>query len=245
MTFRPFVLCLAMVAVAGCGGDDAPAAPSDQELEVRRLEAEARLAEARARDGGTSTSSDAAVAAPTDVAAVPAPAASGTAAAPRGTAGGSSGSSSTRPGLTGLPPSANPPALIDGTQEFTFCPTYVRSAVSRYQGMELCYTGTVRQEGNKIVGTGSKDTENGQALRGAARSPFRIEGYIYDDYTVRFNFTDQGERRVSRGSVDLPESGFSEGCTSMGWQTGGTFQTDAANSSGTATMTISRPDCGA
>lgn len=250
MTFRTVLLSLAIVAVAGCGGDDATAVtsgPSDQELEVRRLEAEARIAEANARasdDAPASTSAsdaEASDAEAADVARAPA----STPETSRSSGSATSGSASTRPGLTGLPPataSDTYTTLVDGTRPFRFCQTYRQSAVSRYEGMELCYTGTVRQEGTTIIGSGEKDTENGRTLSGAARTDMRIEGYLYNDLTLRFNFTDQGARRVARGAASFPEAGYDGGCEGHGWRDA-TFQTDAANSSGSATFFVEQ-NCG-
>lgn len=239
MSLRTLLLCLSLVAVAGCGGRDRPDSPSDAELEVRRLEAEARLAEARVREADTAPT-DASDAPSTDVTpdahdATVSTSTSGGASV-EASAGGAS-SSGTRPGLTGLPSEPSPPTLVTGTQPFRFCETYSRSVIDRYVGMELCYTGTLSQDGDLLVGTGTKVTENGRDLRGAARTPFRLEGRLYNDYTVRFNFTDRGERRVSRGSADFPGDAMEGGCEGMGWQRG-TFQTDAANSSGTAFLFI-------
>ena len=247
MPLRSLLLAVLLTPLAACGGEPEPAAPaaapaagpSDEELAVRRLEAEARLAEARLMAGDdpepaaepTSVPSSPETAPPRTPR--PAPAAESAPAARSAP----SPSAPARPGLTGLPPEPNAPDLIDGTQPFTFCETYRRSAIARYEGMELCYVGTLRQAGDRLVGSGEKDTENGRALRGAARTPLRIEGRIYNDYAVRFNFTDRGARRVSRGSADFPESGMLSGCEGHAWQTG-TFQTDAANSSGSATLFV-------
>ena len=70
----------------------------------------------------------------------------------------------------------------------------------------------------------------------------RIEGYLYNDLTLRFNFTDQGARRVARGAASFPEAGYDGGCEGHGWRDA-TFQTDAANSSGSATFFVEQ-NCG-
>lgn len=234
----PLVLVLPLAA---CGGGDSEAEARIAEANARVAEAEARLAEAQMGTTDAPDTDATPVEEPSSPAAEPsAPAASSSSGSSSSGSSSGSSSSSTRPGLTGLPPataSATYTNLVDGTRPFRFCPTYQQSAVSRYQGMELCYTGTLRQEGTKIIGSGEKDTENGTKLRGSARTPFRIEGYLYNDLTLRFNFTDQGARRVARGSADFPESGLNSGCEGHGWQ-GGSFQTDAANSSGRASMFI-------
>ncbi|PAP74361.1 hypothetical protein B1759_18215 [Rubrivirga sp. SAORIC476] len=67
----------------------------------------------------------------------------------------------------------------------------------------------------------------------------RIEGYLYDDLTLRFDFTDQGARRVAASFL---EAGYDGGCEGHGWRDA-TFQTDAANSSGSATF-IAEQNCG-
>lgn len=238
-SLRSLLLLSLVLSLSACGGsDDADAS----EAEVRLAEANARIAEAEARAAEAEAQRAMADEADLEVTTVeeesPESESSGTASTstPQATPAATSGSS-TRPGLTGLPPAPNAPDFVDGTQRFRFCPTYRRSAIARYEGLELCYVGTLRQEGATLVGSGEKDTENGQTLRGAARTPFRIEGRIYEDYTVRFNFTDRGTRRVSRGSADFPESGLNGGCEGSVWEDG-SFQTDAANSSGTASLFI-------
>ncbi|MEM1054548.1 MAG: hypothetical protein AAGI52_03400 [Bacteroidota bacterium] len=235
---RSFFVLVLFLAVAACGGEDAPtdAEARIAEAEARVAEAEARAAEAEARAAAVTTDTDA-----PDTAATPVQEAESNPTPSGSSSDSSSSSTSTRPGLTGLPTataSATYTTLVDGTRPFRFCQTYQQTAVSRYQGMELCYTGTLRQDGTKIIGSGEKDSENGTALTGTRRTPFRIEGYLYDDLTLRFNFTDQGARRVSRGSASFPESGMMSSGEGHGWNSGGTFQTDAANSSGPSTFFI-------
>ena len=234
-----FLLLALLFAAVGCSDDPAPAAEAtvsaDNDPEVRRLEAEARIAEARAREAEALAGAEDADEAPDE------PEAEGAPATPAATPS-SPTASSTRPGTTGLPAASNAPDLIEDEESFTFCETTRRSAVDRYVGMEVCYEGTVRQEGGTLVGSGRKMSENGTQLTGAARRPFRLEGRIYDDYTVRFNYTVEGTRRVARGSADLGGDTMNGACEGTRWEPG-TFQTDAANSSGSSTLFISN-DCG-
>lgn len=233
---RLLLALTSVLLIAGCG-DDAPTDADARiaEANARAAEAEARAAEATA--AAAAASSDAPEPAPADP--PPATTATGGTASSNSGSNSASRSTSTRPGLTGLPPATNSPDLLNGTQPFRFCETYTQTAVSRYQGMELCYAGTLRQDGGAFVGSSEKDSENGRTLRGAARTDFRIEGRLYDDYTFRFNFTDKGARRVARGSASFPGDAMNGSGEGYGWPTG-TFQTDAANSSGTATFFISQ-----
>ena len=88
--------------------------------------------------------------------------------------------SSTAPGLRGLPPAGGAPELFSGSKPSRFCETYRQSTAERYEGRELCHEGAVRQNGDKLTGSGRKSNEDGRALTGSARASIEIEGYVYN-----------------------------------------------------------------
>lgn len=235
------VLLVAVLPLAACGSDgDVPgvAGVSEAELEVRRLEAEARLAEARAREAeAASPAAPSETEPPADGATEAAPA---TPTAPTRSVATVGAREAARPGTTGLPPAEGGADLFSGAKEFRFCETTRQSTLDRYVGMEVCYEGTLRQDGVRLVGEGRKASENGVPLRGGARRPIRVEGFVYGDYSVRFNYTVEGTRRLARGSADLGGDTMSSSGEGLGWPAG-TFQSDAANSSGDAFLFIANP----
>ena len=144
-----------------------------------------------------------------------------------------------RPGLEDIGfPEGTTPQLISGPSYFRFCETYDRTTdVSRYRDMEVCYSGDIRQEGSVLVGSGTKNAENGRDLTGSARTPIRIEGYLYPNGYLAFNYTVQGARRASRGMAHYDGELMDRGTEGVRWNGG--FHSDAANSSGSAFFFIS------
>jgi penicillin-binding protein 1A len=71
-----------------------------------------------------------------------------------------------------------------------------------YIGLRLGYRIKLEQDGSRITGSGQKQSEDGRALSGAARSPIRVSGTIDGD-TLTLEFTEQGARRSSGGGFTL------------------------------------------
>lgn len=242
MSRYTFPLSLLLLFTAGCGSDEPETivttdTASDAEVriaeaEAARAEAEARLAELNAAQPPEASGGSATPATPPATGTTSGSAPSG------GSSAGESAAGPPRPGLKGIGvPSGTTAQMIDGSTFFNFCETYDKTSVRSFQGMEVCYTGTVRQQGNRLIGSGEKNTESGKALTGAARTPIRIEGYLYPDNFVSFNYTVKGANRVTRGVTNYFGNTMEPSSEGNGWN--GTFSSDAASSSGPSFFFVS------
>ena len=90
--------------------------------------------------------------------------------------------------------------------------------------MRLSYRIRLQHDGNRLVGTGEKFTENGRALPPAERTPIVIEGDIQGD-VVKLNFTERYSGGTTGGVITWQ---LSPG----GTQANGRFNSNAAKSSG-------------
>ena len=97
------------------------------------------------------------------------------------------------------------------------------SGVNRYEGLRLGYRITLRQDGNRISGSGWKVSEDNRAIGKAARTPITLAGTLDAD-RAELTFTERGKRRVSGGTLLLVRA--SENTLR------GRFSSDAAQSSG-------------
>lgn len=68
-----------------------------------------------------------------------------------------------------------------------------------YTGLRLGYRIYIEQQGDRIVGHGTKQRENGRRLPSAQRTPISLTGSL-DGGTARVLFTERGARRTSQGS---------------------------------------------
>jgi cytoskeletal protein RodZ len=98
------------------------------------------------------------------------------------------------------------------------------SSAERFSGLRLGYKIELRQNGNRVSGTGKKVTENGARIPAAAQTPISVEGTILDD-RLNLNFVERGARRESVGQFDLQ--------IDAGGVLRGRFTSDAARSNGT------------
>jgi cytoskeleton protein RodZ len=99
------------------------------------------------------------------------------------------------------------------------------SSFKAFEGLRLGYRLALRQDGDRIVGTGLKVAENGMALKPARRTAITVHGTL-DDGRVRLTFGEQGARRRTSGTLNLvlDETGVLRGG----------FASEAARSAGAA-----------
>ena len=97
------------------------------------------------------------------------------------------------------------------------------SSLRAFEGLRLGYRLELRQNGDRIEGTGQKVTENGTTLRGARRTPITVRGTLGDG-RMRLMFAEQGALRRTTGTLDLviDENGVLRGV----------FASEAARSAG-------------
>jgi penicillin-binding protein 1A len=131
-------------------------------------------------------------------------------------------------------PKVLPPAIyeigapdLNGSWALT---TQIRStAVPEYRGLRLGYELELEQRGGRVVGRGRKLSENGRPIAGAARTAIELDGRVHGN-EVTLAFREQGTRRTSGGTFRFSVSPDSRGL-------GGTFDSDAADTSGSAVAT--------
>jgi cytoskeletal protein RodZ len=106
------------------------------------------------------------------------------------------------------------------------------SELRTFRGLRLVYEIELLQDGANVSGTGHKLSENGRALRGAARTPITLSGTV-DGSRVHLTFREKGQRRESGGSFQfrLADDGSLQG----------TFESDAAKSSGQSILRRALP----
>ncbi len=110
---------------------------------------------------------------------------------------------------------------------YTLCTTTRRTSYRPYQGLELRYAAELAVDGGRVMGTGVKDTENGAAISGAARTRIEFRGGVDSSGRLTLDYTERGVRRDSEGRLDL-----ARGDSPRDWE--GTFESDIASSSGGA-----------
>ena len=97
------------------------------------------------------------------------------------------------------------------------------SSLRAFEGLRLGYRLDLRQNGDRIEGTGQKVTENGIPLSGARRTAITLYG-TSGDGRMRLTFGEQGALRRTTGTLDLTidENGVLRGV----------FESEAARSAG-------------
>lgn len=76
------------------------------------------------------------------------------------------------------------------------------SRLERYEGLRLGYRVTLRQQGNRISGSGWKVSEDEQTIGTAGQTPITFDGTLNDD-RLELTFTERGRRRVTVGKLVL------------------------------------------
>ena len=102
--------------------------------------------------------------------------------------------------------------------------THVESSSLRtFEGLRLGYRLELRQDGDRIVGTGRKVSENGVSLRGRRQTSIAVRGTM-DGGRLTLIFGEQGARRHTTGTFELvlEDAGLLRG----------SFASDAARSAG-------------
>jgi cytoskeletal protein RodZ len=99
------------------------------------------------------------------------------------------------------------------------------SSYGAFRGLNVGFHLQLRQEGNRISGTGQKWMENGKPLPAASRTPISVEGTLKGS-TLELSFTERGTRRTSAGRfvLTVADDGTMHG----------SFVSDAADSQGTS-----------
>lgn len=100
--------------------------------------------------------------------------------------------------------------------------THIEASDSPFEGLQLRYEMTLKQNGDRVSGVGTKVSENGEGTPGA-RTPVTMAGTIVGD-RVTLNFVERGAQSETRGKfvllVDEPAA------------LRGRFSTNAAQTSG-------------
>ena len=123
---------------------------------------------------------------------------------------------------------------VDGT--WTLKTVTQKTTDTKFKNMELTYTINLTHDGTHVSGRGTKlgeklADETYTEYEGKARTPIEIDGNLDGDGDLLHAVvTEEGVKRASAGSLELNWNGKS-------WV--GTFQSDAATSSGTALLSRS------
>jgi hypothetical protein len=131
---------------------------------------------------------------------------------------------------------------VDASGLRQFCETYDRTSVARFRGLKVCYAVRMQQHRDgSLQGTGYKSLEvmpgtDGRDLEPGEQSQIRLRGYIDNSDTIHLEYTVQGARRATKGVAT-----FDGGRTVLNAAWGsedfpGTFRSDAANASGSASI---------
>ena len=115
-------------------------------------------------------------------------------------------------------------APADFTGGWTISTRVDESSRAEFRGLRLTYHVDLRQDGDRITGSGRKVAENGRSLPSAGQTPISVSGTIVGDQ-LRLTFTERGARRQSSGTLNLTHSGGA---------LRGSFSSNAARSSGSA-----------
>ena len=115
-----------------------------------------------------------------------------------------------------------PPRGRDLTGSWELSNRVVSTSYDAYRGLNLGYRLTLRQDGQRVTGTGVKVSENGSPV--GQRTPIRVTGRIEGDSVV-LSFTEEGAERSSGGT-------FRWRISSDGTSLRGSFFSDAANTNG-------------
>ena len=94
-----------------------------------------------------------------------------------------------------------------------------------FKNLALGFELRLKQDGNRVTGTGTKVTENGKALAAGRKTPITVEGTL-DGHQLKLKFTERGAQRASSGqlSLELTDDGTLRG----------SFTSDAANARGSS-----------
>ena len=79
--------------------------------------------------------------------------------------------------------------------------THIEASDSPFEGVQLRYEMTLRQDGDRVSGVGTKFSENGEGTPGA-RTPVTMAGTIVGD-RVTLNFVERGAQSETRGKFVL------------------------------------------
>jgi cytoskeletal protein RodZ len=94
------------------------------------------------------------------------------------------------------------PQLSSLTGVWTLETEIESTSFKAFEGLRLGYRLELRQEGDRIEGTGLKVAENGVALSAARRTPITVHGTLGEG-RVRLVFGEQGARRRTTGIFEL------------------------------------------
>jgi transcriptional regulator with XRE-family HTH domain len=99
------------------------------------------------------------------------------------------------------------------------------SAYKPFNNLSLAYRLDLRQDGNRVTGTGQKWTENGRTITAKSRTPISVAGTL-NGRRLELKFTERGTRRATGGvlRLDVSEDGLLRG----------KFESAAARSSGSS-----------
>ena len=89
------------------------------------------------------------------------------------------------------------------TGEWTVTNTVLETSYQPYRHLRLGFRLVLHQEGHEFSGEGEKYLENGHTIRGAARSPLRIQGTVAEGAVIDAAFQEEGLSRRIHGRFRL------------------------------------------
>ena len=136
----------------------------------------------------------------------------------------------TAPSAPSAPDAPNAPGL---TGSWSLTTRIEATDYEAFNNMNLGYRIQLRQEGDRITGSGLKWMENGKAIPDRSRTPIEIEGIRRGD-RLELRFTERGSLRTSTGTfvMDVGTDGTLRG----------QFASTSANSSGSSIARRVTPD---
>ena len=121
-------------------------------------------------------------------------------------------SSQTRPPAAAQRPSTsdtNPAAVVDDADnsaplsgDWVMSTRVESSQLQRYEGLRLGYVVNLRQDGDRISGTGWKVREDDRTISASSRTPINFDGVMNAD-RVELTFTEGGRLRTTAGKLVL------------------------------------------
>jgi hypothetical protein len=79
----------------------------------------------------------------------------------------------------------------------------VETSYKPYQNLQLGFHLVIHQHGDRFIGEGVKDRENGQRISGAARRPIRVTGTIVNGAVINATFQEESRSRTIQGKFTL------------------------------------------
>jgi hypothetical protein len=89
------------------------------------------------------------------------------------------------------------------TGQWTITNTVLETSYKPYHQLRLGFHLVIQQHGDRFTGEGTKESENGQTIRGSARRPIRVTGTVADGAVIDATFQEDGRSRPIEGRFTL------------------------------------------